>query len=144
MHAVAAREKNWQWGEHPFEGGSDHVVFLRRGVPSALVWHFPDWTYHTSLDRLEMVDAEELVRSATVVLAAALAVADARPKDLDGLLRSLRIEVQLRSAAAAEAGDERLPAMWRAHEASAREELRRWCLGMDTPSAPRKTPNEKQ
>lgn len=143
FHAVAAREAEWRWNEHPFEGGSDHVVYLRRGVPSALVWHFPDWTYHTSLDRLEMVDAEELRRSATTVLAAALAVADARPQDLDGFLRALRAETQLRVARAAEAGDERLAALWRAHEASAREELRRWCLGMDTPSAPRKAPNEK-
>lgn len=144
FHAVAAEEEGWQWNEHPFEGGSDHVVFLGRGVPSALVWHFPDWTYHTSLDRLEMVDAEELRRSATVVLVAALAVADARPRDLDGLLRSLKAETQLRLARAADAGDEQLAALWRAHEDSAREDLRRWCLGMDTPSAPRKAMNAKQ
>ena len=144
FHAVAAKEAGWRFGEHPFEGGSDHVVFLRRGVPSALVWHFPDWTYHTSLDRLEMVDAEELRRSATTVLVAALTVADARPRDLDGLLRALRAETQLRVARAAEAGDEPLAALWRAHEDAAREELRRWCLGMDTPSAPRKAANAKK
>lgn len=53
-----------EWVSHPFEGGSDHVPFLAHGVPSALVWKFPDPTYHTNLDRLApgVVDADELRR----------------------------------------------------------------------------------
>ncbi|MBI5498721.1 MAG: hypothetical protein HY907_00640 [Deltaproteobacteria bacterium] len=50
------------WESHPFEGGSDHVPFLAAGVPSALVWKFPDPTYHTSLDRIgpSVVSSDEL------------------------------------------------------------------------------------
>jgi hypothetical protein len=138
FHAVAAKEPGWSFGEHPYEGGSDHVVYLQAKVPSALVWHFPDWTYHTSLDRIEMVDAEELRRSATVVLAAALCVADARAQDLDGLLRAARAATVLRVDGARAAGDEELAQAWLAHELDARDQLRRWCLGLDTPLAPRK------
>ncbi len=138
FHAVAAKEPGWTFGEHPYEGGSDHVVYLRAKVPAALVWHFPDWTYHTSLDRLDMVDAEELRRSATVVLSAALCVADARARDLDGLLRAARAATTLRVARARAAGDAELEAAWLAHELDARDQLRRWCLGLDTPLEPRK------
>ncbi|MEY2745220.1 MAG: hypothetical protein RL112_262 [Planctomycetota bacterium] len=138
FHAVAAKEPGWSFGEHPYEGGSDHVVYLRAKVPAALVWHFPDWTYHTSLDRLDMVDAEELRRSATVVLAAALCVADARARDLDGLLRAARAATNLRVERARAAGDEELERAWLAHELDSRDQLRRWCLGLDTPLEPRK------
>jgi hypothetical protein len=48
----------WKTAEHPFEGGSDHDKFLARGIPAVLFWHFTDFTYHTSLDRLELVDPE--------------------------------------------------------------------------------------
>lgn len=140
FHAVAAKEPGWTFDEHPFEGGSDHVVYLRAKVPSALVWHFPDWTYHTSLDRLDMVDAVELRRSATVVLAAALCVADARAQDLEGLLRAARAATALRTARARAAGDEELAEAWLAHGLDARDQLRRWCLGLDTPLEPRKAP----
>ena len=59
------------WVSHPFEGGADHVPFLAYGVPSALVWKFPDPTYHTSLDRLGpgVVDAGELGRVGQALLA---------------------------------------------------------------------------
>jgi hypothetical protein len=50
------------WRSHPFEGGSDHVAFLGAGIPAALVWKFPDPTYHTNLDRFgpSVVSQEEL------------------------------------------------------------------------------------
>jgi hypothetical protein len=131
FYAVAASEAQWQWNEHPFEGGSDHIVYLKAGVPAVLVWHFPDWTYHTSLDRLDMVDAEELRRSATTVLVGALVVADARAKDMEGWLRSLRLETSERMRRASEAGDNDLARLWRLHEERAREDVRRWCLGIE-------------
>ena len=131
FYAVAASEAQWQWNEHPFEGGSDHIIYLKAGVPAVLVWHFPDWTYHTSLDRLDMVDAEELRRSATTVLVGALVVADARAKDMEGWLRSLRLETSERMRRASEAGDNDLARLWRLHEERAREDVRRWCLGIE-------------
>ncbi|MBN1771132.1 MAG: hypothetical protein JXB32_07725 [Deltaproteobacteria bacterium] len=65
------RDTGGDWVSHPFEGGSDHVPFLAYDVPSALVWKFPDPTYHTSLDRLGpgVVDAGELERVGEAMLA---------------------------------------------------------------------------
>ena len=55
-------EAGGTWRSHPFEGGSDHVAFLGAGIPAALVWKFPDPTYHTNLDRFgpSVVSQEEL------------------------------------------------------------------------------------
>ncbi|MCY2960369.1 MAG: M28 family peptidase [Planctomycetota bacterium] len=119
----------WQTAEHPFEGGSDHVVFLDAGIPSALLWHFPDWSYHTSADRLELVDPAEMRRSGAVLLAAALAVADAQPADLDRHLRSAKLEIDMRVGAAKAASDEKLADQWRVHGDAVRQWLRELCLG---------------
>ena len=51
---------NWHVGTHPYEGGSDHVPFLRAGVPAVLLWHFTDAFYHTDGDRLDKVSAATL------------------------------------------------------------------------------------
>ena len=125
---VAALDGAWKTSEHPFEGGSDHDEFLKRGIPGVLFWHFPDFAYHTSLDRLAHVDGEELRRMATVVGACALAVADAQPRDLDRYLASLRLEVDLRCAAARAAEDEELVTQWRTWGTNARQWLRHLCL----------------
>lgn len=57
----------FQVGENPWEGGSDHDTFLWNrdaGVynpkPAALTWHFTDYVYHSSMDTMEMVSAQEL------------------------------------------------------------------------------------
>ncbi len=97
---VARAVGGWRTAEHPWEGGSDHDVFLARGVPAVLVWHFTDFTYHTGLDRLEMLDPLELQRSSVALVAAALAVADAGPADLGRYRASLALERELRLAAA--------------------------------------------
>lgn len=39
----------------PYEGGSDHSRFLAQNVPALLTWHFTDYTYHSSVDTLNMV-----------------------------------------------------------------------------------------
>lgn len=71
------RAAGGDWTSHPFEGGSDHVPFLSYGVPSALVWKFPDPTYHTSLDRLRpgTIDAGELRRVGDAMLELARSLA---------------------------------------------------------------------
>jgi hypothetical protein len=50
----------WTVGTHPFEGGSDHVPFLRADVPAVLLWHFTDAFYHTDGDRLDKVSSTTL------------------------------------------------------------------------------------
>lgn len=132
---VGALQKDWATSEHPHEGGSDHVVFQQRGVSSFLLWHFPDFAYHTSLDRMDHVDGEEMRRTGTALLAALLALADPRPGDLDRYLRSLRAETDVRVRAAEAAGDEELAFAWRAWSTGARLWLRALCL--DQPFPPR-------
>ncbi len=104
---------SWSTREHPWEGGSDHDTFLGRGVSAALVWHFTDFAYSTSLDRMDHVDAEELRRTSVAIVAAAAAVADAREGDLPRYQESLAMEREsrLRSVEAA-AESEGLRQIW--------------------------------
>jgi len=125
---VAALESGWQTAEHPYEGGSDHDMYVARGLPTALIWHFTDFTYHTSLDRLGMVDVGEMRRTAAAIMATALAVADPRPADLDRYLRTLDQERKVRVDAALAAGDEELAQHWRDWCEGARHWLRYECL----------------
>lgn len=118
----------WSTREHPYEGGSDHAEYLRKGIPAVLFWHFPDFAYHTSLDRMAHVDPFELARSSCAVATCALGVADAQPADLDRYLASLKLELDVRLAAAANAKDDALAADWRAWSLGARQWLRRLCL----------------
>ncbi len=129
MADVALASDGWQTAEHPFEGGSDHVVFLDAGVPAALLWHFPDWSYHTSADRLELVDPMEMRRSGAALLSAALALADAQPVDLDRHLHSAKLEIDMRIAAAQAASDDALAESWRAYGDGVRQWFRELCLG---------------
>jgi hypothetical protein len=46
-----ARETGWVVQTNPYEGGSDHSIFLAAGVPALLATHFTDRYYHTNLDR---------------------------------------------------------------------------------------------
>lgn len=54
----------------PFEGGSDHQVFLEAGIPAVLTWHFTDYVYHTSIDTLDKASAAELENVGITSLAA--------------------------------------------------------------------------
>ncbi|MGD2120487.1 MAG: M28 family peptidase [Gemmatimonadota bacterium] len=74
-----ASETGWVVGTNPYEGGSDHVPFLRADIPGLLLWHFTDQFYHTDGDRLEMVSAQTLENTSVcaAVSAMALTTADA-------------------------------------------------------------------
>jgi hypothetical protein len=128
MADVAALEPGWRTAEHPYESGSDHDMFIRRGLPGALIWHFTDFTYHTSIDRLNMVDYDELRRTAVVIMATALAMADPQPADLDRYLRTLDHERSVRVEVAQASGDAELEQMWRDWCEGARHWLRWECL----------------
>ncbi len=69
-------------GDHPFEGGSDHVPFLERFVPALLLWHFPDDAYHTNRDRFARVDADEMAGVAAALLAMLRVGAGGRDDDV--------------------------------------------------------------
>jgi aminopeptidase YwaD len=125
----------WETREHPWEGGSDHDTYLAHGVAACLLWHFTDFSFATSLDRMAHVDADELRRTAVAALAGALAVADARPTDLDRHLATLNLERQMRLDAVvrAEAGEPQLQ-RWKTWFDQARFWLQAVCLGDPLPS----------
>jgi hypothetical protein len=74
-----AEGTGWVVRTNPYEGGSDHVPFLRAEIPGVLFWHFTDVFYHTDGDRLEMVSSAtmENVGVCSAVSAMTLTTADA-------------------------------------------------------------------
>lgn len=72
-------DTDWVVRTNPYEGGSDHVPFLRAGLPGLLLWHFTDVFYHTDGDRVVNVSAETLenVGVCAAVSAMTLTTADA-------------------------------------------------------------------
>ena len=54
-----ARDTGWVVRTNPYEGGSDHTSFTRVGVPALLNWHFTDRYYHTNLDTIDKVSADD-------------------------------------------------------------------------------------
>jgi aminopeptidase YwaD len=77
-----ARDTNWVVRTNPYEGGSDHTVFMRAGVPSLLNWHFTDRYYHTNLDTLDKVSAAEMQHVAIAVGTTAMFLASANGTDV--------------------------------------------------------------
>jgi aminopeptidase YwaD len=84
--AIASIDGPWETRSHPYEGGSDHVSFLRRGLPGILAWHFTDDAYHTTRDRLDRVSEREMRRVASAMGAVALAMASTDLADRRELL----------------------------------------------------------
>ncbi|HEY7402029.1 MAG TPA: DUF4910 domain-containing protein [Candidatus Angelobacter sp.] len=61
----------------PYAQGSDHDVFLGLGIPSTMLGHDPDWTHHTSDDKIDKTDASEFRRVGAFATAAAWFMATA-------------------------------------------------------------------
>ena len=72
-----ARDTGWVVRTNPYEGGSDHSVFLAAGVPALLVWHFPDRYYHTNLDRADKTSPAEMAHVGVTVGTTAVLLASA-------------------------------------------------------------------
>jgi hypothetical protein len=133
---VAAEAGGWKTAEHPYEGGSDHDVFIARDIPAALFWHFTDFTYHTSMDRTEFVDPHEMRRTGTALMTTALALADPRPGDLERYLATLNLELNMRVAAAESAKQGALTKLWKDWCHGARQWLRAECLRIPAAELP--------
>lgn len=132
---VGLEAGGWESDEHPWEGGSDHDVFLGRGIPGALIWHFTDFTYHTSLDRLEMVDPRELSLTAVTLVVAACGVADARPEDMYRYGESLmRERYERQGAVVQEQAPEAVAEQWGEWSAGARRWFAALCNGLPLPA----------
>jgi len=127
---VAART-GWDVRTNPYEGGSDHTVFGRAGVPSVLNWHFTDRYYHSSFDTADKTSADEMrnvgvsVAGSSWVLASAgeaMALAVGR---LVADAGRARIELETREGAIL-AGADPDPDAARQREATILAAWRRW------------------
>jgi aminopeptidase YwaD len=82
-----ARDTGWVVRTNPYEGGSDHTVFTRAGVPALLNWHFTDRYYHTNLDTVDKTSPVTMGHVATSVATTAMFLAAADASDGDDLRR---------------------------------------------------------
>ena len=81
MCQLRAQDTGWVVRTNPYEGGSDHSVFLASGVPSLLAWHFPDRFYHSSLDRPSMTSPSTMAHVGVSVATTAVLLAGASDTD---------------------------------------------------------------
>ncbi len=72
-----AATNGWVVKTNPFEGGSDHTPFLKAKIAGLLFWHFTDQYYHTDMDRLDMVSADEMKNVGVSAIVSALTMASA-------------------------------------------------------------------
>lgn len=99
-----ARDTGWVVRTNPYEGGSDHSVFLAAGVPALLDWHFPDRYYHTNLDRPEMTSPREMANVGIAIGTTALLLASAGEAeamavvDLLGRAAEARLDLEARQS----------------------------------------------
>lgn len=87
---------NWEVNYNPFEGGSDHVPFLRAKIPGLLLWHFTDQFYHTDNDRLDKVSKETERNVATAALASAYTLVNANQQTALAVVEETRQEAERR------------------------------------------------
>jgi hypothetical protein len=83
------KRANWMVATNPFEGGSDHVPFLNKNIPSVLFWHFTDQFYHTDNDRIDKVSKTTLKNVGTTSLIAAYTLLNADEKTAKSILSDL-------------------------------------------------------
>ena len=93
-----ARDTGWVVRTNPYEGGSDHTVFTRAGVPALLNWHFTDRYYHTNLDTVDKMSAAEMQHVAIAVGTTALFLAAANGTDLEAMRRLITTAREARLA----------------------------------------------
>jgi len=83
------RRANWEVNTNPYEGGSDHVPFLRGNIPSVLFWHFTDQFYHTDNDRIDKVSKSTLKNVATGALVSAIELVSSDENTAKQVLESI-------------------------------------------------------
>jgi Zn-dependent M28 family amino/carboxypeptidase len=103
-----ARDTGWVVRTNPYEGGSDHTVFTRAGVPALLNWHFTDRYYHTNLDTIDKMSAAEMQHVAITVGTTAMFLASADRNDVEPMrllmtaARNARMATERRNQASPE------------------------------------------
>lgn len=82
--------KNWTVNVNPYEGGSDHVPFLRNDIPGLLLWHFTDQFYHTDNDRIDKVSPQTLKNVGTGALITALTLTGSQEEAFNLVLSEIK------------------------------------------------------
>lgn len=118
-----ARDTGWVVHTNPYEGGSDHSVFLSRGIPSLLAWHFPDWFYHTNLDQPDKTSPAEMKHAGICVAATALFLASASESDARDVVSLIQSAAIARLALEQEQGARLVAGAADGAAAEAREKL---------------------
>jgi Zn-dependent M28 family amino/carboxypeptidase len=122
-----ARDSGWVVRTNPYEGGSDHTVFTRHGVPSLLNWHFTDRYYHTNLDTPEKTSASTMRHVAVAVATSAAFLAAATGDDEAALTRLVDEAERARVATErANAASDEILAAWRTWYGEARASVARY------------------
>ncbi|RIA11048.1 Zn-dependent M28 family amino/carboxypeptidase [Flavobacteriaceae bacterium MAR_2010_72] len=83
------KRANWKVSTNPYEGGSDHVPFLRNNIPSVLFWHFTDQFYHTDNDRLDKVSKSTLKNVGTAALISAYTLLNGNENTAKNIIKIL-------------------------------------------------------
>ena len=83
------RRANWIVNTNPYEGGSDHVPFLRGNIPSVLFWHFTVQFYHTDNDCIDKVSKTTLKNVATGALVSAIELVNSDETTAKRVLESI-------------------------------------------------------
>lgn len=80
LYAPTGTRNYWVPEAIPYAQGSDHDVFLGLGIPSTMLGHDPDWTHHSSEDKIDKTDTSEFRRVGVFAGTSAywLAAADAQ------------------------------------------------------------------
>jgi hypothetical protein len=119
-----ARDTGWVVRTNPYEGGSDHTVFTRAGVPALLNWHFTDRYYHTNLDTIDKTSPATMGHVATTVATSSLFIASADATDAGGLATLIDAAERARFATErTNAASEEILAAWRTWYAEARQSV---------------------
>lgn len=80
LYSPTGTRNYWPTEVIPYTQGSDHDIFLGLGVPSTMLGHDPDWTHHSSEDKLDKTDASEFRRVGALASAVAWWMAQADSK----------------------------------------------------------------
>ncbi|MCI0350806.1 MAG: DUF4910 domain-containing protein [Acidobacteriales bacterium] len=62
LYAPTGTRNYWPTEMIPYTQGSDHDIFNGLGIAGTMLGHDPDWTHHSSEDKLDKTDASEFRR----------------------------------------------------------------------------------
>ena len=80
LYAPTGTRNYWMPESIPYAQGSDHDVFIGLHIPATMLGHDPDWTHHTSEDKIDKTDASEFRRVGVLASAVAYWTGVADPK----------------------------------------------------------------